>query len=63
LACGLFAFRIGEVEHDAVRHVALFQKVELAEAVGESRSRMLESVVLLWRMEHSFQADEPSGSV
>jgi hypothetical protein len=46
-----------------VVHTAAVVKVEVAEAAGESRSRMLESLALLSRMEHSFQADEPSGSV
>jgi hypothetical protein len=46
-----------------VVHTAAVVKVEVAEAAGESRSRMLESLALLSRMEHIFQADEPSGSV
>ncbi len=46
-----------------VVHTAAAVKVEVAEAAGESRSRMLESLALLSRMEISFQADEPDGSV
>jgi hypothetical protein len=46
-----------------VVHTAAVVKVEVAEAAGESRSRMLESLALLSRMEGSFQADEPEGSV
>jgi hypothetical protein len=42
-----------------VVHTAAVVKVEVAEAAGESRSRMLESLALLSRMEQSFQADEP----
>jgi hypothetical protein len=45
-----------------VVHTAAVVKVEVAEAAGESRSRMLESLALLNRMEDSFQADEPAGS-
>jgi hypothetical protein len=45
-----------------VVHTARVVKVEVAEAAGESRSRMLESLALLSRMEDSFQADEPRGS-
>ncbi len=45
-----------------VVHTAAVVKVEVAEAAGESRSRMLESLALLSRMEVSFQADEPAGS-
>jgi hypothetical protein len=37
-------------------------KVEVAEAAGESETRMLESLALLNRMEDSFRADEPAGS-
>jgi hypothetical protein len=44
-----------------VVHTAAVVKVEVAEAAGESRSRMLESLALLSRMEDSFQADEPDG--
>ncbi len=44
-----------------VVHTAQVVKVEVAEAAGESRSRMLESLALLSRMEVSFQADEPAG--
>ncbi len=40
-------------------HTAAVVKVEVAEAAGESRGRMLESLALLARMENSFQADEP----
>jgi hypothetical protein len=46
-----------------VVHTAAVVKVEVAEAAGESRSRMLESLALLARMEDSFQADEPAGPV
>jgi hypothetical protein len=46
-----------------VVHTAAVVKVEVAEAAGESRSRMLESLALLSRMEHSFQADEADDSV
>jgi hypothetical protein len=46
-----------------VVHTAALVKVEVAEAAGESRSRMLESLALLARMENTFQADEPDGSV
>jgi len=42
-----------------VVHTAAVVKVEVAEAAGESRTRMLESLDLLKRMESSFQADEP----
>jgi hypothetical protein len=42
-----------------VVHTAAVVKVEVAEAAGESKSRMLESLALLSRMEQSFQADEP----
>jgi len=44
---------------DVVQTAALV-KVEVAEAAGESRSRMLESLALLSRIESSFQADEPN---
>jgi hypothetical protein len=44
-----------------VVHTAAVVKVEVAEAAGESRGRMLESLALLARMENSFQADEPYG--
>ncbi len=47
---------------DVVQTAAVV-KVEVAEAAGESRSRMLESLALLSRMEHSFKADEPASSV
>jgi hypothetical protein len=43
-----------------VVHTAAVIKVEVAEAAGESRARMLESLALLARMEGSFQADEPA---
>jgi hypothetical protein len=46
-----------------VVHTAAVVKVEVAEAAGESRLRMLESLALLSRMEDSFQADEPEGPV
>jgi hypothetical protein len=46
-----------------VVHTAAVVKVEVAEAAGESRSRMFESLALLSRMEDSFQANEPDGSV
>jgi hypothetical protein len=46
-----------------VVHTAAVVKVEVAEAAGESRSRMLESLALLSRMEDSFHADEPYGPV
>ena len=46
-----------------VVHTAAVVKVEVAEAAGESRSRMLESLALLSRMEDSFQANEPGGRV
>ncbi len=46
-----------------VVHTAAVVKVEVAEAAGESRARMLESLALLSRMEDSFQADEPGGPV
>ena len=42
-----------------VVHTAAVVKIEVAEAAGESRGRMLESLALLARMEDSFQADEP----
>jgi hypothetical protein len=45
-----------------VVHTAAVVKVEVAEAAGESKSRMLESLALLSRMESSFQADEPDSS-
>ncbi len=41
---------------DVVRTAALV-KVEVAQAAGESRARMLESLHLLSRMENSLQAD------
>jgi hypothetical protein len=44
-----------------VIHTAGVVKVEVAEAAGESKSRMFESLALLSRMENSFQADEPRG--
>jgi hypothetical protein len=44
-----------------VVHTAALVKVEVAEAAGESKARMLESLALLSRMENSFQADEPKG--
>ncbi len=47
---------------DVVRTAALV-KVEVAEAAGESKSRMLESLALLARMEDSFHADEPYAPV
>jgi hypothetical protein len=37
--------------------------VEVAEAAGESRSRMLESLALLRRMQDSFQANAPDDRV
>ncbi len=46
-----------------VVHTAAVVKVEVAEAAGESKSRMRESLALLSRMEDSFQADEPEGLV
>jgi hypothetical protein len=42
-----------------VVHTAAVVKVEVAEAAGESRSRMLESLALLSRMAKSFHANEP----
>jgi hypothetical protein len=42
-----------------VVHTAAVVKVEVAEAAGESRGRMLESLALLAGIESSFQADEP----
>jgi hypothetical protein len=45
-----------------VVHTAAVVKVEVAQAAGESRSRMLESLALLSRMKTSFLADEPDGS-
>jgi hypothetical protein len=42
-------------------HTVGVVKVEVAEAAGESRSRMLESLALLARRKHSFQADAPCG--
>ncbi len=42
-----------------VIHTAAVVKVEVAEAAGESRGRMLESLALLAGIESSFQADEP----
>jgi hypothetical protein len=42
-----------------VVHTAAVVKVEVAEAAGESKTRMFESLALLARMENSFQADEP----
>jgi hypothetical protein len=44
-------------------HTAAVVKVEVAEAAGESKARMLESLALLSRMEDSFQADEPDAPV
>jgi hypothetical protein len=44
---------------DVVQTAALV-KVEVAEAAGESKARMLESLALLARMQQSFQADEPA---
>jgi hypothetical protein len=46
-----------------VVHTAALVKLEVAEAAGESRSRMLESLALLKVMETSFQADEPEGQI
>ncbi len=46
-----------------VVHTAAVVKVEVAEAAGESQSRMLESLALLNRMEDSFLADGTSGPV
>jgi hypothetical protein len=46
-----------------VVHTAGVVKVEVAEAAGESKARMLESLALLTRMEVSFQALVPIGSV
>jgi hypothetical protein len=46
-----------------VVHTAAVVKVEVAEAAGESETRMRESLALLQRMENSFQADEPDGPV
>jgi len=46
-----------------VVHSATVVKVEVAEAAGESTNRMLESLALLIRMEDSFRADEPFGSL
>jgi hypothetical protein len=46
-----------------VVHSAAVVKVEVAEAAGESANRMLESLALLNRMEDSFRADEPFGSI
>jgi hypothetical protein len=40
-----------------VVHTAAVVKVEVAQAAGESRARMLESLALLARIEDSFQAD------
>ena len=45
---------------DVVQTAAVV-KVEVAEAAGESRARMLESLALLSHMKHSFQADAPDG--
>jgi hypothetical protein len=45
-----------------VVHTAAVVKVEVAEAAGESKTRMFESLALLARMENTFQADEPDGS-
>jgi hypothetical protein len=45
-----------------VIHTAAMVKVEVAEAAGESKARMQESLALLARMEDSFQADEIAGS-
>ena len=42
-----------------VVHTAAVVQVEVAEAAGESRTRMLEALALLTRLESSFQADEP----
>jgi hypothetical protein len=55
--------RITNAQAVDVVHTAAVVKVEVAEAAGESRSRMLESLALLSRMESSFQADEPSDPV
>jgi len=44
-----------------VVHTAAVVKVEVAEAAGESRGRMLESLALLALMESSFQAKERDG--
>jgi hypothetical protein len=46
-----------------VVHTAAVVKIEVAEAAGESRRRMLESLALLMRVEDSFRADEPAGSL
>jgi len=46
-----------------VVHTAGVVKVEVAEAAGESKARMLESLALLSRIEDSFQAHEPVGPV
>ncbi len=46
-----------------VIHTAAVVKVEVAEAAGESRARMLESLALLSRIEDSFRADETDVSV
>jgi hypothetical protein len=42
-----------------VVHTAAVVKIEVAQAAGESDTRMRESLALLSRMESSFQADEP----
>jgi len=44
-----------------VVHTAAVVKVEVAEAAGESRGRVLESLALLALMESSFQAKEVDG--
>jgi hypothetical protein len=46
-----------------VVHTAGVVKVEVAEAAGESKTRMHESLALLSRMEDSFQALAPIGPV
>jgi len=43
-----------------VVHTAAVVKVEVAEAAGESKARMNESLALLARMEDSFRADDPA---
>lgn len=46
-----------------VVHTAAEVKVEVAEAAGESRARMMESLALLDRMAESFRADQAPRSV
>jgi hypothetical protein len=55
--------RLTNAQAVEVVHTAAVVKVEVAEAAGESRARMLQSLALLARMEDSFQADEPKGRV